>query len=38
MSALEVGEEEATGVLAAIGRAADQAVAELAADSVEATA
>lgn len=38
MAALEVSEAEATGVLAAIGRAADQAAAELAADSVEATA
>ena len=38
MSALEIDEPEATGVLAAIGRAADQAAAELASDSVEATA
>ena len=38
MAALEVSEPEATLVLASIGRAADRAAAELAADSVEATA
>lgn len=37
-AALEIGEPAATRVLAAIGRAADQAAAALAADSVEATA
>jgi DNA-binding MarR family transcriptional regulator len=38
MAALKLGETAATRVLASIGRAADQAAAELAADSVEATA
>jgi DNA-binding MarR family transcriptional regulator len=38
MSALEIGEAEALGALAAIGRAADYAAAALADDSVEATA
>lgn len=38
MSALEVDEVEALDVLASIGRAADTAAAELAADTIEATA
>ncbi len=38
MAALEVDETEATDVLASIGRAADRAAADLATDSVEATA
>jgi DNA-binding MarR family transcriptional regulator len=38
MTALEIDEAEATDVLASIGRAAETAAADLAADSVEATA
>ena len=38
MAALDVDPAQATDVLGSIGRAADQATAELAADSVEATA